>query len=157
MMFSAQPANLDRFPSELDDREWLAARCRKLGDQTIAAELGVSRKVIRRACDRFHISRPAQKSSSNGSGKHPTTSSNRSSNPSGSGTSRSPKPTNGKPKGRSLASDQELAKRAFHVKKGLEVVVATLVRLANDMAWVGDQVQPQTIRPASAPAQRKRG
>lgn len=141
-MLSTQPANRNGFPAELDDRDWLVARCGKLGEETIAAELGVSRKAIRRARDRLRIPQPMPKSGSNGSSRHPAPSSN------GSG-----KPTASKAKSaRPLASDQELAKRVGNVKKGLEVVAATLVRLVNEMEWVGDQVQPHTTRPAPAAA-----
>ena len=167
-MLSTHPANRNGFPAELDDPEWLAAHRQPLGEETIADELGVSRKTIRRAYARFGIPQPKPVSngngsakkpttSSNGSGKQPTTSSNGSSKRTTSGTNRSRTPANGKPNGRSLASDQELANRVGHVKQGLQFVVATLVRLANEMEWVGDQVQPRTKRSASASGQRQSG
>jgi|SRR5437016_3168182 len=146
-MLSKHPATTIGFPAELDDPEWLASRCQPLGDETIAAELGVSRKTIRRAYARFRIPQPTPTSSTNGSRKQPTSRINGSRKP----TARRP---NAK---RPLASDQELVKRVGHVKKGLEVVVATLVRLANEMEWVGDQVQPQTTRPAPASTRRRSG
>jgi hypothetical protein len=163
-MLSTQPPNRNGFPAELDDREWLASRCQPLGDETIAAELGVSRKTIRRAYARFGIPQPKPSNgngsankpttSSNGSGKESKTSSNGSSKRTTAGTTGPRKPTNGKPTGRPLASDQELVKRVGHVKTGLEVVVATLVRLANEMEWVGHQVQPQTTPKTPASGQR---
>ena len=168
-MLSKHPASRNRFPAELDDPAWLAARCQPLGEETVAAELGVSRKTIRRAYARFSIPQPKRASngngsaktpttSTNGSGKQPTTGSNGSSKRTTSGTNGSRKLANGKPNAsRPLASDQELAKRVGNVKRGLEVVVATLVRLANEMQWVGDQVQPQTTRPAPVSTQRRSG
>jgi hypothetical protein len=147
-MLFTRPANTNGFPAELEDSEWLASHCQPLGDETIAAELGVSRKTIRRAYARFGIPQPTPTSSNNGSRKKKPTSS-----PNGSR-----KPTTREPNARRpLASDQQLAARVGHVKKGLEVVVASLVRLANEMEWVGDHVQPQTTRPAPASSQRQSG
>jgi hypothetical protein len=148
MMASAQPATPNGFPSELDDREWLAARYQSLGDDTIASELRVSLKAIRRARERLGIEGPvdrvygpAHDPSANGAA---TARTNGASGANGA----SPAGTNGAAAGGGFVSDEELTQRIGRVKKGLADTCARLVTAINELEWVRQQVAPPDRTPS---------
>jgi hypothetical protein len=137
MMVSAQSADTNGFPSELDDRGWLAAHYRSLGDETVAAELRVSRKSVQRARERLGI---AGNSHANGNG-HTNGNGNGASNRAHArpmlAAVRSTDTT-----GRPFVSDEELTRRVARVKKSLADTCAGLVRAINELEWVRQQVAP---------------
>jgi hypothetical protein len=156
-MLSAQPANRNGFPAELDDREWLEERCGVLGETTIAAELRVSRKAVRRARERLGISTSPSEPSLNGStatngpmvtsgstATNGSTSMNGSTalNRNGAMAVLAPAPSNGTAAA-TFVSDEELTRRVAHVKTGLTDVCGSLARLINELEWVRQQVAPQ--------------
>jgi hypothetical protein len=141
MMVSAQSADTNGFPSELDDRGWLAAHYRSLGDETVAAELRVSRKSVQRARERLGI---AGNSHANGNGH---TNGSGSGNGNGASNGAHARPmlaavrstdTTGRP----FVSDEELTRRVARVKKSLADTCAGLVRAINELEWVRQQVAP---------------
>jgi hypothetical protein len=147
MMLSAQPATRNGFPAELDDREWLKARYGLLGETTIAAELQVSRKAVRRARERLGIAPPANGAELNGS--TPETASQPAN---GATPTNGSAPTNGVARlalavtngnsGATFVSDEELTRRVVQVKKSLAAVCMKLGGLINDLEWVREQVAP---------------
>jgi hypothetical protein len=125
LMLSAQPVTTNGFPAELDDREWLAARYGTLGDETIAAELRVSCKAVRRARERLGIATSTEpvraialRASSNGA--------------SATGP---------------FVSDEELTRRVGQVKRGLVDTCARLTGLVHELDWVRRQVAPPDVTP----------
>lgn len=155
MIFSTQPAKPSGFPAELDDREWLAARYRSLGDETIAAELRVSRKAVLRARERLGI-QTVQDGASSPNGANAvrlvdpptagqtngrTLSSDHRASPANGYASLS----NGRSSGadrRAFVSDEELTQRVAGAKKGLADTCAKLVALIDELEWVRRQVAP---------------
>lgn len=139
MMVSAQSADTNGFPSELDDRGWLAAHYRSLGDETVAAELRVSRKSVQRARERLGI---AGNSHANGNGH---TNGSGSGNGASSGAHARPMlalAPSADTTGRPFVSDEELTRRITRVKKSLADTCARLVAAINELEWVRQQVAP---------------
>jgi hypothetical protein len=142
MMFSAQPPTQNGFPSELDDRDWLAARYQSLGDETVAAELRVSLKAVRRARERLGIDGPVDPPPA----RTPKRSTNGTSNGSTNGASGGA--SNGASAHGTFVSDEELARRVGRVKKGLADTCARLVTAIDDLEWVRQQVAPPDRTPS---------
>jgi len=145
-MLSAPPAPTNGFPSELDDRDWLAARYHSLGDETIAAELRVSLKAVQRARLRLGIETPAN---GNGNG-HENGNGHNTGNGNGMGSSNgtrakamlAPVPSS-EPTGQGFVSDEEITRRVARVKRSLADTCAGLVKVINELEWVRQQVAPQ--------------
>jgi hypothetical protein len=170
MMLSAQPAAKNGFPAELEDREWLAARYRSLGDETIASELRVSLKAIRRARERLGIDgpvdaarSPAPPASANGAGVAQANGASRSGTNGASAVNgvnaarvngAAAPGTNGSSVVGGFVSDEELSRRIGRVKKGLADTCARLVTAINELEWVREQVAPpeQAAPPERTPS-----
>ena len=155
-MFSTKPATTNGFPSELDDQEWLAARYRSLGDETIAAELRVSLKAVQRARKRLGIEGPVEPLSTatpdlstNGTSAGATNgvSATRTNGANGGNGARATR-TNGAGGGDTFVSDEELTLRIGRVKKGLADTCAKLVTAINELEWVRQQVAPPDRTPS---------
>lgn len=154
-MFSTKPATTNGFPSELDDQEWLAARYRSLGDETIAAELRVSRKAVQRARRRFGIEGPVEPLSAatpdlstNGTNGRATNGAGAVRSNGANGANGASATRNGSGAGDTFVSDEELTRRIGRVKKGLADTCAKLVTAINELEWVRQQVAPPERTPA---------
>jgi hypothetical protein len=113
------------FPAELDDREWLAARYGTLGDETIAAELRVSCKAVRRARERLGIANSPEPARAPGLRLA----------------------TNGASGKGAFVSDEELTRHVGQVKRGLVDTCARLTGLVHELEWVRRQVAPPDVTP----------
>jgi hypothetical protein len=158
MIFSTQPAKPNGFPAELDDREWLAARCRSLGDETIASELRVSRKAVLRARQRLGIATveagPSSPNGANGANAATLVDPRVTGATNGRGlasvngarpTNGHARPSNGRAAGAdrpTFVSDEEITQRVAGAKKGLADTCAKLVALIDELEWVRRQVAP---------------
>jgi hypothetical protein len=153
MAFLKQTSTDRDYPRELEDRDWLASRYAGMGDETIAAELRVSSKTVRRARQRLGIAtRTAHGASASGM---PTNGGA----PAG-GVKAEQNVTSPSVSGEGVgqrANAAEIAQRVRQVQNGLGNVLAALPRFVDRLEWVRQQLDPHESSPASAPTSQNSG